>query len=145
MAGGMEFALGPKENLFVASLTTKVHTLGNQAAADTQPSRTWLNQEQPKLRRRLRFLDKKNCADALAMFLRDPTALVLRIEILDEPRDNLRNQSFEAFIVTVFLPVKLAMALHDPSHISGLVLAKDVSSVCGTRAPLLIRGAALKG
>src|SRR5439155_11476830 len=85
--------------------------------ADTEASRSWLDEQQSQLRDGLRLLDAEHAPGALAVDLRDPASLALGIKVRDELRDDIGHQRLEPFVPAVLIRVERAVALDDPTHI----------------------------
>ena len=86
-----------------------------------EAARRRLDEQQAKLRDRLRFGNDEDRADDLSVALGDPAALALRIEVVDEVGDDARDEGLEAFVPAVLLGVEHAVAMDDPAHVAGAV------------------------
>src|SRR5713101_1062115 len=124
--GGMEDALRPERDLSIACLAGKAHTFAHQAGADAQPPRRRLNQQQAQLGHGLRLFDQEDGAYDLTIFLGDPAALPFGVVMLNELGDDASDQGLKAFVPSVLLGIKHAVAVHDPSHIAGLMRPKNI-------------------
>ena len=87
------------------------------------PARARFDEQQPELRDGVALPDAEDRADPLAVELGDPAALALRVEVLDELRDDRRDERLEALVPAVLLPVERAVTLDDPAHVPGPVRA----------------------
>ena len=125
----------PEGNLAVASVAGKARAFTDQTAADAEPTRGRLNQQQAQLGYGLRLLHKKNRAGDLAVFLGDPTAFPFRVIILDELGDNFSHEGFEALIPSILLRIEHTVAVHHPAHVAGLMRPKNVRRPGFRRGP----------
>jgi hypothetical protein len=126
--GGMQHAVSPEHDLPVVCLSGEALTLADQAFSDAKPARLRIDQQKPRLRRRLRFFDKENKADVLTIHLGNPAALTFRIEVLDELSRDLGEQRLELLVPTVPSGVLHSVLLDDPAHIAWLMLSNEVIS-----------------
>src|SRR5882762_6410735 len=126
MARGLEFALGPERNLFVSSVPRKSYTFAHQARANTQTPCRGFNEQKAQLRDCLGFSYQENAADKCAILLSHPATLPFCVVIGDKFGHNRCHQGLEMLVVPVFLSIKNAMPVDDPTHISGLMIAQQV-------------------
>src|SRR3984957_7530282 len=125
-AGGSKFALCPQHDLPVARVAGKTDALLDQSLADSPAAGGWFDQQQAEFGHRRGFLYQEDGTDSLPVFFRNPATLPSRIEFFNELGDDSGDESFEALVVSILLPVELAMPLDDPAHISGPVLPENI-------------------
>src|SRR4051812_18943638 len=88
-ARGGEVGLRPQHKLAIALAARKPNAFAHQAAAQPMAARPGLDEKQPPFPSGAFFFDHKDATDRLAVHVRDPAALALRIELLDELRGDL--------------------------------------------------------
>src|SRR5438552_3452093 len=87
-ASRQEDTLRPQANGVVTRLSSEGNQLIHQVAADAEPASIRLDQKQPQFGDAATGSDQEHTADRLTQPLSDPTALALRIEMLDEFGDD---------------------------------------------------------
>src|SRR5207248_11736589 len=78
VARGEQVALRPQSNLAVADGPGKADELVDQAPADAQTARFWLNQEQAQFANPRRRLDQKHAAQRLTIAFGNPAPVAAR-------------------------------------------------------------------
>src|SRR5262249_9688146 len=94
-------------------------------------SRCGLNIEQPEFGNVIGGFHQKYGANRFAVSFGNPAALAFWIKILNEFGRDFRNERFKSFIVSVFLCVKRAMTIRNPTDVSGPVRSQDARNVLG--------------
>src|SRR5579872_2312795 len=125
-AGGVENGLGPESDLAVAGMAGEADAFGDQAAADAEPARGRLDQEEPQLADGGHLANQDNAADNRTVLLGDPAALAFDVETVDEARGDFGDLGFEALVPSLFLGVQDAVAMDDPTDVAGLMSADQV-------------------
>src|SRR5262245_13271829 len=105
VARGLQAAVRPQHDLPVALLAREALAFVDEALADPEPAGGGLDVEHPELRDGRRLLDQEYRPDDPAVALRDPAPLALRVEVVDELRDDLRHQRLEPLVPAVLLRV----------------------------------------
>ena len=77
-----------------------------------------------------------------AVALGDPAPLALRLEVVDEIRDDTRNECLEPLVVAVFLLIQLAVAMDDPPHVAGAMRSQRERLRVGARLARGVEGIA---
>lgn len=104
-AGRVEMALRPEGDFPVADLTREGNAFVHEATTDAEATRLWFDEQQTQLGDRCRFFDKGYRADYFSVAFRDPAAFMLRVEILNEFGNDVRDESFELFVVAVLFSI----------------------------------------
>src|SRR5581483_802375 len=110
-------------------MACKLDTFFHQAFPDSHSSCRWLDQQQAQLGHGLRFFHQKDRSDWFAIYFGDPAALKFRVEMLNEVSHDFSDQSFEALVIVVLVPVKHSMTIDHPAHIARPVRAKRIGTV----------------
>src|SRR6266513_2253799 len=105
-----------RDELAIARGPGERDALVDEPLSDPVPARAGFDEQQPELRDGVALPDAEDRADPLAVELGDPAALALRVEVLDELRDDGRDEGLEALVPAVLLPVERAVTLDDPAH-----------------------------
>src|SRR5437660_682879 len=137
VARRQQIALRPQPHLAVTGGTREADALVHQTAADAQPARLRLDQEQAQLADRLCRLDQKDASHTLAMALGDPAPLALGVEVIDESGDDAGHERLEVLVPAVLLGVQRAVPLDHPAHVAGAWLTQH--AVAGARGRLAER------
>src|SRR5260221_8107085 len=115
--------VGPEHELLVALRARKPDAFLDQAPAEPGTAGGRLDEQQAQARLAL-VVHHEHAADALAVALRDPAALALRIEVLEEVLDDSGAQRLELRTPSVLLVVEHRVAIDHPAHVAGAVLAQ---------------------
>src|SRR5258705_7819907 len=130
----LQLALRPQHHLLVSNLSGEAYALRHQASTNAQTACRGFYQQQAELRNRSRFLHQEDGSYDLAILLRDPAALPLRNEILDELGGDFCDQRLEALVIPVFLRIEDAMPMHHPTHVAGLMRPQEIRVLAAVRA-----------
>src|SRR5580700_6107431 len=120
----MKRTLRPQSDFSVTNLPRESHAFFHQSLPDSKSTSAWFNQKQAQFGDGLRVFHQKYRADDLSIFFGDPATLPFGIKILNELRDNLRDQSLKMLIVAIFLSVEHSVPMNHPTYVSRLVGAK---------------------
>src|SRR5262249_19784704 len=96
-----QLAVRPERHLPVARLPSRAHAFGDEAAADAEPARGWIDDQQPQLGDLRGLPDEENRSHRLAVLLRNPAAFAVRVEASDELADDRRHEALERPVVAV--------------------------------------------
>src|SRR5215211_7387624 len=137
--GGVEHAVGPERELFVAAAPGETDALLDEVGAQAQATGLWLDQEKPQFGDRIAGLYNKDATDDLAVHLGDPATLFGQVVIIDEVRYDTGDQSLEALVPAVLSRIKYTVPMYNPSHVARLVLSQQVRDLrlwSGAEEPL---------
>src|SRR5215212_1468044 len=96
--GGIERAVGPEREPFVAASSCEADALLDEPVTQTQTACLGLDQEKPELGNRPVPLDHEDAAHPLPAHLGDPAPLLRRVVAFDEVSDDPRHQSLESLV-----------------------------------------------
>jgi hypothetical protein len=71
------------------------------------------------------LFDEHDTAQRIAVFFCNPTALGLGIVLIDEFCSDSGDEGFKSLVPAVFLVVKDAVSVNDPSYVAGSVGTED--------------------
>src|SRR5262249_49144601 len=118
-------ALRPQCHLLVAPLARRADALLDERAADAEPARFFLHEQQPQLCDLVTAVYQEDGAERLAACLRDPAMLARSVIVLDELRADLGGQRFVADVPAIFLGIGFRLARDHPADVAGPVAAQE--------------------
>src|SRR3954471_13785724 len=116
-----KIALRPQRHAPISGLSRKAQAFVDEALAQAQPARLRIDDEQTELRDLVGLLHHEDRADALAVLLGNPAALLPGIEVLDELCGDPGDQRLVAGVPAVFLRIERGIRGCDPAHVAGVM------------------------
>jgi hypothetical protein len=118
MAGGTQHVVGPERDPAIANLASEAHAFAHQARAEALPARLRLDEQHAQLGHRFGLSDEEHAANDLVVLLRQPTALVPRVEALHKLCRDARDKRLALHVPAVLLGIEHAVALDDPAQVA---------------------------
>src|SRR5262249_12403385 len=117
-AGAVQRAVGPEHHAPVALRPGEADAPGDQLGAEAEPPRPLLQEEQAELRDAVPVADAVDGAGPLAVELRDPSALELRIVVAEKIGEDPGDQRLEVLVPSLDTGVEVRMPVEDPAVVA---------------------------
>jgi hypothetical protein len=114
-----EYGGSPKRQPDVAGRARERNALPYQSCPEAAPTHSRLDQQQPQLRHSIILSNTENAAYRNAVKPGDPRCLARRIMTPCKAGDDICDECFKFCVPAVLVRVQLAMASHDPVHVTG--------------------------